>query len=57
MYETEDEDFPLDEALDALSDNVEFVIDDEFDFLSVEVLYKDPQRAADMSNFYVGLLD
>ncbi len=57
VYETEDEDFPLDEALDALSDNVEFVIDDEFDFLSVEVLDKDPQRAADMSNFYVGLLD
>ncbi len=56
-YELEDEDFPLEEALKSLSDNVEFVIDDEFDFLSVEVLDKDPQRAAEMSNYYVELLD
>jgi len=57
VYEMEDEDFPLEEALKSLSDNVEFVIDDEFDFLSVEVLDKDPQRAAEMSNYYVELLD
>lgn len=57
VYELEDEDFPIEEALKSLGDNVEFVIDDEFDFLSVEVLDKDPQRAADMSNFYVVLLD
>lgn len=57
VYELEDEDFPLEEARAALKDNVDFVVDQEFDFFSVEVLDKDPQRAADMSNYFVEKLD
>ena len=57
VFDNTDAKFPLDETLKSLSDNVQFVIDDEFDFLSVEVLDQDPQRAAEMSNYYVGLLD
>jgi tyrosine-protein kinase Etk/Wzc len=57
VYDNNEAKFPLEETLKGLADNVEFVIDDEFDFLSVEVLDQDPQRAAEMSNFYVGLLD
>jgi tyrosine-protein kinase Etk/Wzc len=57
VYENADEEFPLEETLKSLEDNVEFVIDDEYDFMSVEVLDRDPQRAADMSNAYVALLD
>ncbi len=57
IYELEDEEFPFEEARDALKDNVDFVVDQEFDFFSVEVLDKDPQRAADMSNYFVEKLD
>lgn len=57
VYELTDEEYPLEEALETLSDNVEFVVDDEFDFFSVEVWDKDPQRAADISNYYVGVLE
>ena len=57
VYETEDSDTPREDAIEALADNVEFVIDDEFEFLSVEVLDKDPQRAAAMSNFFVRALN
>ncbi|NQV73956.1 lipopolysaccharide biosynthesis protein [bacterium] len=57
VYDYADSDFPIDLTLKSLADNVEFVIDDEFDFLSVEVLDRDAQRAADMSNAYVKLLD
>jgi len=57
VYELTDEDYPLEEALKSLADNVEFVVDDEFDFMSIEVWDKDPERAADMSNFFVQRLD
>ncbi len=57
VYELADEEFPLEEARDALRDNVDFLVDQEFDFFSVEVLDKDPQRAADMANYFVEKLD
>ncbi len=57
VYEQEDEEFPREETRESLSDNVDFVVDQEFDFMSVEVLDKDPQRAADMSNFFLEKLD
>lgn len=57
VYELEEEEFPVEEARGTLSDNVEFVVDQEYDFFSVEVLDKDPQRAADMSNFFVRKLE
>lgn len=57
VYELEEEEFPVEEARSTLSDNVEFVVDQEYDFFSVEVLDKDPQRAADMSNYFVQKLE
>ncbi len=57
VYELEEEEFPVEEARATLSDNVEFVVDQEFDFFSVEVLDKEPQRAADMSNYFVQKLE
>ncbi len=57
VYETEESDTPTEDALEDLADNVDFVIDDEYDFLSVEVLDRDPIRAAEMSNFFVRALD
>ena len=57
VYELEDEEFPAEEARATLQDNVEFVVDQEYDFFSVEVLDKDPQRAADISNYFVGQLE
>lgn len=57
VYGVEDSDTPTDDAIDELMDHVELVVDDEFDFLSIEVLDRDPQRAADMANYFVEALD
>lgn len=57
VYDLEDSETPLDDAIEELSDNVDFTIDDEFDFLTIEVLDRDPQRAADMANFFVARLN
>ena len=57
LYETEDEEYPLEEAIDLLEDNVAFEVDMEYYFLSVSVLDKDRQRAADMANFLVRRLN
>lgn len=57
VYELEEEDFPVQEAIEVLESNVEFVVDDELDFFSIEVWDRDPERAAGMSNYYVELLD
>lgn len=53
VYETEDSEAPLEQALETLAGNTELVIDNEYGFLSVEVLDQDPQRAADIANFFV----
>lgn len=57
VYETSDSDAPVQDAIDQLKGNVEFVIDEEYDFLSVEVLDRDPQRAADIANYFVRSLE
>ncbi|WP_456425555.1 GumC family protein [Rhodocaloribacter sp.] len=57
VYEFEDSDTPREDAIEALADNAEFLIDDEYEFLLVEVYDKDPQRAADMANFFVARLN
>jgi capsule polysaccharide export protein KpsE/RkpR len=57
VYDEEGSRTPLKDALDDLEGNLELVVDDEFDFLSVEVLDKDPERAAAISNFFVRALD
>lgn len=57
VYETADGENPVDDAVGTLRDNAEFEIDMEFDFLSVSVLDKDPERAAAMANFFVRRLN
>ena len=57
VYELEDEDFPFEDAIAVLRDNVEFVIDDELEYLSIETLDQDPIRAADISNYFVRALN
>ena len=57
VYETENEEYPLEEAIGMLEDNVAFEVDMEYYFLSVSVLDQDRQRAADMANFLVRRLN
>ncbi|MEX0821207.1 MAG: Wzz/FepE/Etk N-terminal domain-containing protein [Rhodothermales bacterium] len=57
VYETGNEEFPLEEAIEKLEDNVDFEIDMEYEFLSISVLDRDPERAADMANFFVRRLN
>ncbi len=57
VYDVADSETPLQDAMELLHENVEFTIDDEYDFLTIEVLDGDPQRAADMANFYVTTLN
>lgn len=57
VYETESARSPRDAAIENLLKNTDFEIDNKFDYLSVSVLDKSPQRAADMSNFMVARLN
>jgi capsule polysaccharide export protein KpsE/RkpR len=57
VYDVAGKPAPLEAAIEALEDNVEFVVDDEYDFMSIEVYDRDPVRAAAMSNFYLAQLD
>ncbi len=57
VYKTEDKEHPLEEARAILEDNVSFEVDMEYYFLSISVLDKEPQRAADMANFLVRRLN
>lgn len=57
VYELEDAKTPREEAVKLLGEYMEFTIDDEYDFLSVSALDRDPQRAADMANFFVRRLN
>ncbi|MBO6576967.1 MAG: hypothetical protein JJ896_15635 [Rhodothermales bacterium] len=57
VYELQDSDTPLDDAIEELADRVDFYVDNEYDFLSIEVVDRDPQRAADMANFMLQELD
>ena len=56
VYETDESETPVADAIEILRGNTEFVIDEEYEYLSVEVLDKDPQLAADLANFYVAEL-
>ena len=56
-YDLADSEAPLDDALETLAERSEFTIDAELDFLSVEVYDRQPQRAADLANAFVRLLN
>jgi len=51
VYDLTDEDFPEELAMKMLSDNSEFVVDQEYNHLNVRVYDRDPQLAADIANF------
>jgi uncharacterized protein involved in exopolysaccharide biosynthesis len=54
VYDVQDK--PIEDVLQELEGNVDFQIEEE-DYISVSVYDKDPQRAADMANYYVDLLN
>ncbi|MEP0545426.1 MAG: Wzz/FepE/Etk N-terminal domain-containing protein [Rhodothermales bacterium] len=55
--EADDDENPLDMAVEELTDNVEFDVDVEFDYLAVRAYDKDPEQAAAMANFIVAQLN
>lgn len=57
VYETADSEAPRQKAIEALGDNVDFTIDDEFEYLSVKVYDKDPERAASIANYFAQTLN
>ena len=57
VYALEEEAFPIESAISMLGDNVDFAIDDEYEFLSVSASDTDPRRAAEMSNYLVRQLN
>lgn len=57
VYELEGKKHPREAAIEELEENVEYLVDDEYEFLSIKVLDTDPQRAADMANFIVRTLN
>lgn len=57
VYELEDVSNARERALLELEQNVAFPVDEDYEFLSVVVMDKDPQRAADMANYMVQQLN
>ncbi|HET6567753.1 MAG TPA: GNVR domain-containing protein [Rhodothermales bacterium] len=57
VYDLADAAHPREAAIAELQKNVEFPVDAEYEYLSVEVLDRSPQRAADMANFFVHRLN
>lgn len=57
VYGTAGAQASIEDAVKVLAGNVEFTIDREYEFLSISVLDKDPDRAAAMANFYVSKLN
>jgi len=56
LYDFADSQYKMDKTTKELLSNVEFVVEDEGN-LTISVLDKDPQRAADMANFFVEMLN
>ncbi len=57
VYDVADSDAPQFRAIEVLSENLAFVVDQEYNHLSVRAFDKDPQRAADIANFVVAELN
>lgn len=57
VYDLSDAKFPMLDAREMLQENVDFVVDDEYNYLSVRVYDTDPQRAADMANYFAAELN
>ncbi|MCY4204515.1 MAG: Wzz/FepE/Etk N-terminal domain-containing protein [Bacteroidetes bacterium] len=53
IYDLADSDAPMQYTIEELEGNIEFVVDNEYNYLSIRVYDQDPQRAANMANFFV----
>ncbi|MEM6647452.1 MAG: Wzz/FepE/Etk N-terminal domain-containing protein [Bacteroidota bacterium] len=57
VYDMEEAEFPMASTRELLSENVSFEIDNEYEHLIISVLDRDPNRAAEMANYFVGALN
>jgi len=57
VYDLTDSKFPMLDARKMLRENVNFVVDDEFNYLALRVIDTDPQRAANMANYFAAELN
>lgn len=57
VYQTTDSKAPVVRAMQKLEENVDFVIDDQYEFLSIKVYDQKPDRAAEMANFLADRLN
>lgn len=57
VYDVGDDPNPQQAAISELRDRAAFEVSVEFDYLSVSVLDEDPQRSAQLSNYFVELLN
>ncbi|HMB90773.1 MAG TPA: hypothetical protein VKP65_07995, partial [Rhodothermales bacterium] len=56
VYETHESETAEADAVSMLADNTEFLVDTEFEHLTIAVKDTDPERAAAMTNYYVDQL-
>ena len=57
VYDLADSESPMNNAIQELTANTEFVVDNEYNYLAIQVYDKEPQRAADIANFFVSKLN
>ncbi len=57
VYELEESPSPREDVVEMLRQNTRITVDDRYEFLSISVLDKDRQRAADMANFMAAELN
>jgi len=57
VYDLLDSDSPVQHTIEELEGNIEFTVDNEYNYLSIQVYDQDPQRAANMANFFVSELN
>ncbi len=57
VYQLEEDNFPREKAIKLLSDNLQTILDQEFEYLKISVADKDPERAATLANFFVRYLN
>ncbi|MCY4171792.1 MAG: Wzz/FepE/Etk N-terminal domain-containing protein [Bacteroidetes bacterium] len=53
VYDLVDSQSPMQYTLQELGANTEFIVDDEYNYLAIQVFDKEPERAANMANFFV----
>lgn len=56
-YELSEEPYPRAAAIDELFDRAEFQVSPDYDYLGVGILDVDPERSAQLSNYFVELLN